>query len=45
MRPMRHVPGYLWAQDGLGVSLVSDAPIAGLHGLANHARDLMGEPS
>lgn len=45
MRPMRHVPGYLWAQGGLGVSLVSDAPVPGLHGLASHARDLMGEPS
>nr|WP_298794604.1 anti-sigma factor [uncultured Acetobacter sp.] len=45
MRPMHHMPGYLWAQDGLGVSLVSDAPISGLHMLANHARDLMGEPS
>ncbi|MBS1095687.1 anti-sigma factor family protein [Gluconobacter wancherniae] len=41
MRPMQHIPGYIWAQDGLGVSMISDASISGLHGLANQARDLM----
>lgn len=41
MRPMRRIPGYIWAQDGLGVSMVADTPDGDLHRLANHARDLM----
>lgn len=45
MRPMRHLPGYLWAQDGLGISMVADTSMSSLHTLANHARDLMGNPS
>lgn len=43
MRPMRHMPGYIWAQDGLGISMVADTPDSDLHRLANHARDMMGE--
>lgn len=45
MRPMRHVPGYLWAQNGLGVSMVADTSMDSLHTLANHARDLMEKGS
>ncbi|MCH4023332.1 MAG: anti-sigma factor [Acetobacter sp.] len=41
MRPMRHMPGYIWAQDGLGISMISDASVQNLHNLANQARDLM----
>lgn len=43
MRPMRRIPGYIWAQDGLGISMVADMPDGDLHRLANHARDMMGE--
>lgn len=43
MRPMRRIPGYIWAQDGLGISMVTETPDRDLHRLANHARDLMGE--
>lgn len=43
MRPMRQIPGYIWAQDGLGISMVADTPDGDLHRLANHARDMMGE--
>lgn len=45
MRPMRHLPGYLWAQNGLGVSMVADTSSGSLHTLANHARDLMAKGS
>lgn len=41
MRPMRHVPGYLWAQNGLGISMVADTSMSSLHTLADQARDLM----
>lgn len=43
MRPMRRIPGYIWAQDGLGVSMVADTLDGDLRRLANHARDLMRE--
>lgn len=45
MRPMHHLPGYLWAQNGLGVSMVADTSISSLHALADHARDLMAKAS
>lgn len=45
MRPMRHLPGYLWAQNGLGVSMVADTSMSSLHALADHARDLMAKAS
>ncbi|UMM07913.1 anti-sigma factor [Gluconobacter frateurii] len=45
MRPMRHLPGYLWAQDGLGVSMVADTSMSSLHTLADRARDLMAKGS
>nr|WP_220572353.1 anti-sigma factor [Gluconobacter oxydans] len=45
MRPMRHLPGYLWAQNGLGVSMVADTSTSSLHILADHARDLMAKAS
>ncbi|MBS1086397.1 anti-sigma factor family protein [Gluconobacter sphaericus] len=43
MRAMRDIPGYIWAQDGLGVSMISDESVLGLHSLANQARDLMAQ--
>lgn len=45
MRPMQRMPGYIWAQDGLGISMSADAPVSNLHILANRARDLMDEAS
>lgn len=45
MRPMRHMPGYIWAQDGLGISMISDSSVRNLHILANRARDLMAGTS
>ena len=45
MRPMRHLPGYLWAQNGLGVSMLADTSMSSLHTLADHARDLMEKAS
>ncbi|GAA4477172.1 anti-sigma factor family protein [Gluconacetobacter asukensis] len=41
MRPMRRTPGYVWAQDGLGISMMADTPVSGLHALADRARELM----
>jgi len=43
MRPMRRIPGYIWAQDGLGISMVADTSDGDLHRLADHARDVMEE--
>lgn len=45
MRPMRHLPGYLWAQNGLGGSMLADTSMSNLHTLADHARDLMEKAS
>ncbi|ARW11520.1 anti-sigma factor family protein [Acetobacter ascendens] len=45
MRPMRHLPGYLWAQNGLGISILADTSMSSLHTLADHARDLMKKAS
>ncbi|WP_238322033.1 anti-sigma factor family protein [Komagataeibacter europaeus] len=45
MRPMRHLPGYLWAQNGLGVSMLADTSVSSLHTLADRARDLMEKAS
>lgn len=42
MRPMQRIPGYIWAENGLGISMISDASTDNLHNLANRARDAMG---
>ena len=44
MRPMHgaDMAGYVWAQNGLGFSLVATEPMQMLHGLANHIRSDMG---
>lgn len=38
MRPVEGAPGWAWAEDGLGVSLISSEPSPGLHGLADEVR-------
>jgi anti-sigma factor RsiW len=38
MRPVQGAPGWAWASDGLGVSLISSEPTPGLHGLADEVR-------
>ncbi|OAG75612.1 hypothetical protein Amal_03226 [Acetobacter malorum] len=43
LQKMRQVPGYVWVQDGLGISMMADEPIAHLDDLAKHTRDLMAE--
>jgi anti-sigma factor RsiW len=44
MRPMHRADteGYVWAQNGLGFSLVTSEPMEMLHGLANQIRSDMG---
>lgn len=41
MRQMRRLPGFVWAQNGLGMSVVGNTPLYDLHGLANQMRNLM----
>jgi anti-sigma factor RsiW len=41
MREMGDAPGYAWVSDGVGVSLISDQAMSGLHGLANTIRSEM----
>lgn len=41
MREVRDAPGYVWVMDGVGVSLISNQAMTGLHALANTVRSNM----
>jgi anti-sigma factor RsiW len=38
MQPVGNAPGFAWATDGLGVSLIASTPFPQLHGLADEVR-------